>query len=105
MLYPIELGVLVKSLTDQNRRQLFYLARAVILQQIAGGAQVDCPDREGITFAPAVGDGVFCEPSTGAVDFDAFRDTLQEIHYHCGPDKPLPIARKTREYLNEIGIG
>jgi inosose dehydratase len=62
-------------------------------------------ESEGITFAPAVGDGVFCEPSTGAVDFDTFRDVLQEINYHCGPDKPLPIARKTREYLNEIGIG
>ncbi len=73
-------------------------------------------ETEGTTSAPAVGEGVFCEPWTGAVDFDAFRDVLQEIDYcgfaiveqdmyPCDLDKPLPIAKKTREYLNEIGIG
>jgi inosose dehydratase len=59
---------------------------------------------------------VFCEPSKGAVDFLAFRDLLREIGYdgwaiveqdmYPAPfDKPLLIARRTRAYLREIGIG
>jgi inosose dehydratase len=50
------------------------------------------------------------------VDFLAFRDMLQEIDYngyaiveqdmYPAPfDKPLPIAKRTRVYLREIGIG
>ena len=73
-------------------------------------------EAKGITFAPAVGEGIFCEPSLGAVDFEAFRDVLQEIDYGgfaiveqdmypCEFDKPLPIAKRTREYLRKIGIG
>ena len=59
---------------------------------------------------------MFVEPSKGAVDFLAFRDMLQEIDYdgyaiveqdmYPAPfDKPLPIAKRTRAYLREIGIG
>jgi inosose dehydratase len=59
---------------------------------------------------------MFCEPSRGAVDFAAFRDALREVNYdgwavveqdmYPAPfDKPLPIARRTREYLRNIGIG
>ena len=73
-------------------------------------------EEKGITFAPAVGDGVFCEPSAGAVDFEAFRDVLKEIDfsgfaiveqdmYPCDLDKPLPVAKRTRQYLRDIGIG
>jgi inosose dehydratase len=73
-------------------------------------------DAEGLTFGAAVQQGVFCEPSHGAVDFLAFRDVLQSINYdgwacveqdmYPTPfDKPLPIAKRTREYLREIGIG
>ena len=73
-------------------------------------------EEKGTTFGPAVGDGIFCEPWVGAVDFEAFRDVLQEIDYEgfaiveqdmypCEFDRPLPIAKKTREYLREIGIG
>jgi inosose dehydratase len=71
---------------------------------------------EGIPFATAVGMDMFCEPSKGAVDFAAFRDVLREIDYdgwatveqdlYPAPfDRPLPIARRTREYLREVGIG
>jgi len=71
---------------------------------------------EHIPFALAVGMGVFCEPSQGAVDFEAFRDLLREIDYvgsaiveqdmyPASFDKPLPIAKRTRAYLREIGIG
>lgn len=71
---------------------------------------------EDLPFATAVAEGVFCEPSHGAVEFLTFRDLLREIGYdgfatveqdmYPAPfDKPLPIARRTREYLREIGIG
>ena len=71
---------------------------------------------ERIPFAKAVAIGTFCEPSQGAVDFRAFRDVLDEIDYegwamveqdmYPAPfDKPLPIAKRTRAYLKEIGIG
>jgi inosose dehydratase len=71
---------------------------------------------ENIPFAVAVGMDMFCEPSEGAVDFLAFRDVLKEINYsglavveqdmYPAPfDKPFPIARRTRAYLREIGIG
>ena len=70
---------------------------------------------EGIPFTPAVSMGLFCEPSEGAIDFIALRDVLREIEYdgwvtveqdmYPAPfDKPLPIARRTRAYLREIGI-
>ena len=73
-------------------------------------------EAERIPFAIAVGMDVFCEPSRGAVDFERFRDVLREIDYagsaiveqdmYPAPfDKPLPIARRTRAYLREIGIG
>ena len=73
-------------------------------------------EKEGIPFAKAVEIGVFCEPSKGAVDFKAFRDVLHEVNYegwavveqdmYPAPfDKPLPIAKRTRAYLREIGIG
>jgi inosose dehydratase len=50
------------------------------------------------------------------VDFLAFRDVLSDIDYegfaiveqdmYPAPfDKPLPIAKRTRAYLREIGIG
>ena len=59
---------------------------------------------------------MFVEPAKGAVDFLAFRDLLRELDYtgfgmveqdmFPAPfDKPLPIARRTRDYLREIGIG
>ena len=61
-------------------------------------------ESEGITFARAVQIDMFCEPAQGAVDFEAFRDVLQDM-YPAPFDKPLPIAKRTREYLREIGIG
>ncbi len=71
---------------------------------------------ENIPFALAVGQGMFVEPSRGAVDFLAFRDVLRDIDYtgfgiveqdmFPAPfDKPLPIAKRTRAYLREIGLG
>ena len=73
-------------------------------------------EEEGIPFATAVAMDMFCEPSRGAVDFMAFRDLLIELDYDSFAiveqdmyptpfDKPLPIARRTRGYLQEIGLG
>lgn len=73
-------------------------------------------EAEEIPFATAVGMGMFCEPFLGAVDFLAFRDVLRDINYngwatveqdmYPAPfDKPLPIAKRTRAYLREIGMG
>jgi inosose dehydratase len=73
-------------------------------------------EAERIPFAIAVGMDMFCEPSQGVVDFHALRDALREINYnglatveqdmYPAPfDKPLPIAKRTRDYLRAIGIG
>jgi inosose dehydratase len=71
--------------------------------------------QEGIPFAQAVAMGVFVEPSEGVIDFQAVRDALEEFDYEgfaiveqdmypAEFAKPLPIARRTREYLVKIGI-
>jgi inosose dehydratase len=73
-------------------------------------------EAERIPFAIAVAQDMFCEPSRGAVDFPAFRDVLREVNfngwaiveqdmYPAPFDKPLPIAQRTRAYLQQIGIG
>lgn len=69
-----------------------------------------------LSIATAVQRGVFCEPSEGVVDFLSFRDVLRDINfdgwaiveqdmYPAPWDKPLPIAKRTRAYLREIGLG
>jgi inosose dehydratase len=71
---------------------------------------------ERIPFAKAVEIGLFCEPSRGAVDFPAFREVLDKVNFHGWAiveqdmyptpfDRPLPIAKRTRKYLREVGIG
>ncbi len=73
-------------------------------------------EAERIPFAQAVAIDMFVEPNQGVVDFAAFRDLLREIDYdgyaiveqdmYPAPfDKPLPIAKRTREYLQKVGIG
>jgi inosose dehydratase len=73
-------------------------------------------EAERIPFAQAVAIDMFVEPNQGVVDFAAFRDLLREIDYdgyaiveqdmYPAPfDKPLPIAKRTREYLQSVGIG
>jgi inosose dehydratase len=73
-------------------------------------------ERDQIPFAIAVGMDMFCEPSSGAVDFPALLEALRAVAYDgwaiveqdmypAPPEKPLPIARRTRAYLTEIGFG
>jgi inosose dehydratase len=75
----------------------------------------DRVERDGTPFAQAVKDGVFVEPSEGAVDFPALRDALVEHQfsgfaiveqdmYPTAFDRPLPIAKRTREYLSQLGL-
>lgn len=71
---------------------------------------------EKLPWATAVGMDMFCELSKGAVDFLALRDALRESHfsgfavveqdmYPAPFDKPLPIGKRNRDYLRQIGIG
>jgi inosose dehydratase len=71
---------------------------------------------EQIPFANAVAMDMFCEPSKGLVDFPSFRDLLVEIDYEgfaiveqdmypTDFDRPLPIAKRTRQYLMDLGLG
>jgi inosose dehydratase len=73
-------------------------------------------EAENIPFGTAVGQDMFVEPAKGVIDFVAFRNLLEEINfsgfaiveqdmYPAPFDKPLPIAKRTRAYLREIGIG
>jgi inosose dehydratase len=67
-------------------------------------------------FARAVELGMFCEPSRGTVDFLALAQllkaraydgwaTVEQDMFPAPFDQPLPIARRTRAYLREIGLG
>jgi len=72
--------------------------------------------REGLSFAEAVAEGVFVEPSLGAVDFEMLRDLIvangysgyaivEQDMYPAEFDRPLPIARRTHDYLTGLGLG
>jgi inosose dehydratase len=73
-------------------------------------------EEERIPFAKAVAIDMFVEPAKGLPDFLSVRDALAEVGYdgfaiveqdmYPAPfDKPFPIAKRTREYLREIGLG
>ena len=72
--------------------------------------------REGLSFSEAVAQGVFVEPSLGAVDYVALRDLIVETGYSgfaiveqdmypADADKPYPIAKRTFAYLQGLGLG
>ena len=71
---------------------------------------------EGIPHSAAVQLGAFCELADGGVDFVALLQVLKDIEYdgwaiveqdmYPAPfEKPLPIAKRNRAYLSEIGYG
>jgi len=71
--------------------------------------------QRGKTFAEAVATDMFVEPSKGAVDFEALRGALNDVAYEgfgiveqdmypAPADKPLPIAKRTYDYLRDIGF-
>ncbi|MFJ4774949.1 sugar phosphate isomerase/epimerase family protein [Streptomyces sp. NPDC088762] len=67
-----------------------------------------------VPFGPAVARGVMCEPPSGVpalepvlaaaerLGVDLFAIVEQDM-YPCEPDRPLPIARRTRAYLRSCG--
>ena len=71
---------------------------------------------ERLSFADAVKLGAMVEPPQGepamaplleslaALDTDLFAIVEQDM-YPCEPDAPLPIATRTRQYLNALGLG
>jgi inosose dehydratase len=71
---------------------------------------------EGIPFGEAVKRGVCVEPPNGAPDVGSVVDALNALDrevfvvveqdlYPCAFDVPLPIAKRTREYLRGFGLG
>ncbi|MEU6059639.1 sugar phosphate isomerase/epimerase [Streptomyces sp. NPDC047097] len=70
---------------------------------------------EGTPFGPAVARGVMCEPPSGvpalepvlaaaqALDVDLFAIVEQDM-YPCPPDRPYPIAERTRRFLRSCGV-
>jgi inosose dehydratase len=79
-------------------------------------AVVDQVQADSLCFAEAVRKGVMIEPPMGepamppvlealaAVDADLFAIVEQDL-YPCSPDVPLPIATRTRRYLEQCGLG
>jgi inosose dehydratase len=76
----------------------------------------DRVNRENIPFGKAVGMDLFCDLAEGTVDFPALAALLKKIDFTgfaiveqdmfpCPFDKPLPIAKRNRQYLREAGIG
>ncbi|MCF3963751.1 sugar phosphate isomerase/epimerase family protein [Streptomyces fuscigenes] len=84
------------------------------LKQVDPRVLADVVARE-VPFGPAVAGGVMCEPPTGVpalepvlaaagrLDVDLFAIVEQDM-YPCEPDRPLPIARRTRHYLRGCGL-
>jgi inosose dehydratase len=96
---------------DRHRERIPYLHFKSV-----DGALRDRVLEQGIPFANAVAMDVFTVPSRGIVDFVALKNVLVGIDYdgwavvehdmYPAPfDKPLPIAKETRRYLADIGIG
>ncbi|QDY76829.1 sugar phosphate isomerase/epimerase family protein [Streptomyces qinzhouensis] len=70
---------------------------------------------EGVPFGPAVARGVMCEPPGGvpalepvlaaaqALGIELFAIVEQDM-YPCPPEKPFPIAERTRRFLRSCGV-
>jgi inosose dehydratase len=83
------------------------------LKQVHPGVLADVVEK-GTPFGPAVRQGVMCEPPLGVpalepvltaaqgLGVDLFAIVEQDM-YPCPPDKPLPIARRTRRFLRGCG--
>jgi inosose dehydratase len=83
----------------------------------ADPAVLEQVEAEGLGFGEAVRRGVMCEPPKGEPDGEALLDAVDEHLdgelfaiveqdlYPCDPDVPLPIARRTYQYLRDLGVG
>lgn len=72
-------------------------------------------DAQGLSFAAAIDRGIMVEAGRGGVDFQAIQQILADHHfdgwaiveqdmYPAPADKPLPIAKRTLQYLQRIGL-
>lgn len=73
-------------------------------------------DQNAWSFAKAVSEGIMCEPGKGSINFKELFDYMKETGYNGWVvveqdlypvksfDDPLPIAKRTREYLHSAGI-
>ncbi|MET8677633.1 sugar phosphate isomerase/epimerase [Streptomyces sp. NPDC004647] len=70
--------------------------------------------RNEVPFGPAVGRGVMCEPPNGVPELEPVLAAAQRLGidlfaiveqdmYPCPPDKPFPIAERTRRFLRTCG--
>ncbi|MET9836158.1 sugar phosphate isomerase/epimerase, partial [Streptomyces sp. NPDC006385] len=70
--------------------------------------------RNEIPFGPAVQRGVMCEPPGGVPELGPVLEAAQKLNvdlfaiveqdmYPCEPDRPLPIAVRTRKFLKSCG--
>ncbi|MFF3326205.1 sugar phosphate isomerase/epimerase family protein [Streptomyces sp. NPDC002889] len=68
-----------------------------------------------VPFGPAVGRGVMCEPPAGVPALEPVLTAAQRLGvelfaiveqdmYPCAPDKPFPIAERTRGFLRSCGV-
>jgi inosose dehydratase len=83
----------------------------------ADPAVLEQVEAEGLGFAEAVRRGVMCEPPKGEPDCEALLDAVddhldgelfaivEQDLYPCDPDVPLPIARRTYQYMRDLGVG
>jgi inosose dehydratase len=69
-----------------------------------------------LAFAAAVEIGVTCEPPKGVPTVESLAEAFTKLPdevfviveqdlYPCSPDKPLPIGRRTQQFLRSCGIG
>lgn len=79
-------------------------------------AVLEVVNQEGVPFAQAVEMGVFCEPALGVVNFEDLAEelrasgftghvTVEQDMFPTPPDRPLPIAQRTHDYLASLGLG
>jgi inosose dehydratase len=80
------------------------------------GAIRERVEADGIPLETATEIGVWCELSEGTIDYAELGRVLREVEYdgwvmvehdmrRPPPHVPLPIARRARAYLREVGIG
>jgi inosose dehydratase len=94
---------------ERHSQRIPYLHLKSVDGELAAQVQ-----RDGVPFAKAVADGVFVEPSQGVVDFRRLHEVVERVGYHgiatieqdmypTEFDRPLPIARRTKAFLSELG--
>ncbi|MFF2640502.1 sugar phosphate isomerase/epimerase family protein [Streptomyces niveus] len=97
------------KLIETYGERIGYLHLKQVDPEILAGIVAD-----GVPFGPAVARGVMCEPPGGVpalgpvltaaqeLDVDLFAIVEQDM-YPCPPDKPYPIAERTRRFLRSCG--